>query len=515
MTVEKDPALPLRDAVTTGDPQLIAQVAMDHIWPLFNLRYAELTEAIEAIPRTVLDEFPLLSVLHRVNPILAHRRRPLRLRIDPDALRIMSPDEVDMITLSQMIATCHNGDVTTALTFAKRLSDRITLTGTELRQRPDGPLWFFHEQIGSTLLAAGDTGQALVELGTANQLAVIAERDDIERLTLGRMALAHAKRGSFDEAERLLADLAPLPLPGAPYRESSESSERTAAALMSVERMTPDADIDLADLDPFGGFQTTWAFALLARTRYFLATQRPDDALEAVNMARDAHAEQRGSLAADVMNSTSIDALWALGARNQARTSAYHAQRRGFLETGAAIRLGIADENFDFADQQLRVLDERQHLAPAQHTERVLLSAWLSIARTGAVDPATAQQVARIVLRGNSRRALSQIPLPALTEILSGLTEDTRVECAAALTGLSHVLVQSRPRLTKGERRVLHTLRRHLTTAEIAAHLHVSPNTVKTQLSSIYRKLACANRSEAIQVATSFQLISAEDGDAA
>ena len=38
-----------------------------------------------------------------------------------------------------------------------------------------------------------------------------------------------------------------------------------------------------------------------------------------------------------------------------------------------------------------------------------------------------------------------------------------------------------------------------LNTAEVASELHISVNTVKTHLKSIYRKLAATHRSEAVR----------------
>ena len=46
-----------------------------------------------------------------------------------------------------------------------------------------------------------------------------------------------------------------------------------------------------------------------------------------------------------------------------------------------------------------------------------------------------------------------------------------------------------------------------LSTAEIAAEMYLSVNTVKTHLRSIYRKLSAAHRSEAVRRARQLDLI--------
>ena len=53
--------------------------------------------------------------------------------------------------------------------------------------------------------------------------------------------------------------------------------------------------------------------------------------------------------------------------------------------------------------------------------------------------------------------------------------------------------------LTPAELRLLQFLPEHLSFPQIAARIHVSPNTVKTQAASAYRKLGCRSRDEAVR----------------
>ena len=69
---------------------------------------------------------------------------------------------------------------------------------------------------------------------------------------------------------------------------------------------------------------------------------------------------------------------------------------------------------------------------------------------------------------------------------------------------LTSLLVE---RLSERERVVLIHLSGMLSTAEIAAEMYLSVNTVKTHLRSIYRKLSAANRSEAVRRARQLDLI--------
>jgi LuxR family transcriptional regulator, maltose regulon positive regulatory protein len=66
-----------------------------------------------------------------------------------------------------------------------------------------------------------------------------------------------------------------------------------------------------------------------------------------------------------------------------------------------------------------------------------------------------------------------------------------------------------RSALTLAELRVLRFLPSHLTFREIAALLHVSANTVKTQAHAVYRKLDASSRSEAVAHARTLGLVDA------
>ena len=62
-------------------------------------------------------------------------------------------------------------------------------------------------------------------------------------------------------------------------------------------------------------------------------------------------------------------------------------------------------------------------------------------------------------------------------------------------------------RVTKREEEILAALVRGLTGEEIATELHLSIATVKTHISSLYRKLGVNNRTRAIQVARELTII--------
>ncbi|MGO4452520.1 LuxR C-terminal-related transcriptional regulator [Arthrobacter sp. RAF14] len=87
---------------------------------------------------------------------------------------------------------------------------------------------------------------------------------------------------------------------------------------------------------------------------------------------------------------------------------------------------------------------------------------------------------------------------------------DERVEAVRrAVRGASDRAGKASPMvsLTAAEQRVLPYLQTHLTRAEIALRLFVSPNTVGTQISAIFRKFGVTNRADAVQKAFALGLL--------
>lgn len=98
-------------------------------------------------------------------------------------------------------------------------------------------------------------------------------------------------------------------------------------------------------------------------------------------------------------------------------------------------------------------------------------------------------------------RLLGRVPVedlhPALARVLCA---PERVEA-----GLAADLVPLTPR----EQSLLDLLPTHLSNAQIGGQMHLSVNTVKTNLKALYRKLQVSSRSEAVAVATAAGLLSA------
>jgi LuxR family transcriptional regulator, maltose regulon positive regulatory protein len=105
------------------------------------------------------------------------------------------------------------------------------------------------------------------------------------------------------------------------------------------------------------------------------------------------------------------------------------------------------------------------------------------------------------LLERRARHGFIEATLVAEIAGLLGETKKSALPPAAPL--------RSRESFTESETRVLRYLPTHMGAPEIAAELFLSPNTVKTHLQHVYRKLGAHSRQEAVQRARAIGLLTA------
>lgn len=138
-----------------------------------------------------------------------------------------------------------------------------------------------------------------------------------------------------------------------------------------------------------------------------------------------------------------------------------------------------------------RLLGQLDHFTPWYEIETKLMLARAS-ARLG--DPGEAERTL-----ASASAQLAEIPDDSL---VARWVEDARDTVGAGGRGAD-------AQLTRAELRLLQFLPEHLSFPQIAARIHVSPNTVKTHAASIYRKLGASSRDEAVRRAREIGLLDA------
>jgi DNA-binding CsgD family transcriptional regulator len=489
----------LRQAVEHGDAAQIAETITANIWPLFTHQYVAMIQAVSTLPAATVGAYPVLRLVHPLAPVLARSSGKPNDAAFERALQDRPPSEVDLLMLMQVIETRMSGDVTSALRYARRLEDRLRASISSSRDLGDGPAWFFKHQIGSTLLMAGDTAGALAHLRTALQLGELIGSADAVRSSYGRIALISAVRGNLSEAEATLRSARESEPSSPAFVAACDSTERAASAIIEIERWGDGVLRSMSQLDPIESVDVVWPFILLARGRYALARQLPSEALEAVNLANQSHRDDPSSVASEIATSVSVEAFLALDNSSAARDVLESGGGDGAAVELCRVRLAISENEIDYARLRANALGSRGALTPAERNELELLSGWIDLLEHGQMSIGRAENIARAAISGDNSRILTTVPLIVIEAVASRLDSQLAWTFSSRTRTLMYRPHQPvRPSLTDGQLRVLRALTPDGTIAEIAAALYLSPNTIKTQLRSVYRKLGVTSRSDAI-----------------
>ena len=162
-----------------------------------------------------------------------------------------------------------------------------------------------------------------------------------------------------------------------------------------------------------------------------------------------------------------------------ATSALIRAQRGAAVEAGADLTTGK------------RLLGRLEHYTPWYEIE-----AKLTLARGAA---RLGQRAEASDLLGSAAAQLAEVPDDSLLGVW----------VAEARTAIGGPVAADGAQLTPAELRVLQFLPRHLSFPQIATSTQVSPNTVKTHAASIYRKLGCSSRDEAVGRARELGLLDA------
>lgn len=317
------------------------------------------------------------------------------------------------------------------------------------------------------------------------------------------LALSHTIRGDLQSADRALA-----PIPDSVMREAEGTLEAAAWRLARVHLLLEqgavlDAFVELDGLRDRLHECELWPATVWTSAYTRLVTGAAERG--AAELERALEGMRRMGLSPsweERLRAMRADLLLASGAAAKASEAAYGpAKSAPMLCTLARIALVVGRP--EDALSRLTVLGERS-LRPREAAEVHLLlaTAQLRLGRTEIAKHALEMALHRI-RETRLRSLLSFITVEDLADLRPLAPAKLWLEPLAqpfSLTALGEAL-------TEREARVLSELVVGDQIAQIAERLHVSPNTVKSQLRSVYRKLGVSGREEAIRAAADHGLL--------
>lgn len=490
----------LADAVARGDVGRIVTTVETNLWILVQAHWALVLTVIAQLPDDLLQTKPILAIIKGfgTSAFLAGGGINDHATSTGGGEGPGLPDQLlDTILLQQMMAHRIQGDLGAAKGVADQLRARIERSDDQGRRPIHEMVGFYLLHVGITEALAGNLDQALRDFSNARILRPKSGDDITEYDALLKSAVAQAALGRLVEAERSLRLAGPPPELSEPFLSQLAATGVVARALIAVERLDPAApDLVARALEQNAG-EEMWPFALIASTRWSIGTGDLVGAIDQVDQVVAAGPVPRDSLLGRTVVLTRAQALAMMGEFGAALRALDQDRGPG---TGSGMRdegvprtrLAFYTEGPEAALTAARQLAVRSGLGPSARAETMLLAAWAQTALLGMPDGATAGPLGALIARERLWRILQLVPERVAVSI-PGLD---------AAPAFERQLVHRDPtqsvRLTANELEIVQLLAGVDSLSAIAKRRFVSPNTVKTQVTSIYRRLGVHSRREAV-----------------
>lgn len=436
-----------------------------------------------------------------------------------------SPPDRALLAGVQAAALRVSGRMPQALVAADRCYDTLrsmSAADHELLGPNEPSLW---NQAGTTFLYNGRTELALDSFARSTAVS------DTRGLTAGILALGmtagvHAIAGDLPEAATTVDEASQRDWPEGWLDGYSGSFYQIARAFIALEAFDLDeADRRVRILDPHRETIEHWSLLAHLDTVIELLRGNAGEALHRLQSTVRAQHRRRNASAfsterlrhtfvlAHLANEDAPAAARALGPAHSGsgRGSAVADPRLTVSRARIALARGLPDEALALLGP-----DTGSGGSSRSRAESLLL-ATAALAQAGDDEQTVRAARSALAFAADRRQqlALAFVPRPALTELAAVLRRTDAPDLAATVSAvLGRAFIegaQSDIRLTPRELEVAQRLGSGAPLTEIAAQLSVSPNTVKSQLRSLYRKLEVGSRAEAVTRLTVLGITSATE----
>jgi LuxR family maltose regulon positive regulatory protein len=360
------------------------------------------------------------------------------------------------------------------------------------------------------LLGRLDSARHRLEYAHGLALEHFTRSEQVE--CFGALALAAYAQGDLQSADRMIAEVAALDAPAGVLNSGFACAFYAAQILVTTDRYDVAHLPDLVAAMTAASVHTEWEpFAAVVGAYAQGLGGRPIESLDLLHRAHQSYLRwQPPGIGLDIGDLLRADILSSLDRGDEAfeiLAQLNPHERHALCPERFMARIALQHGDLHGADVALadcellgeghspRTLIDVQLLRSAIEMERgnATLSdmsfdrALHAMARTGVRSPF--RHIPPAVLARMAERALERPQSGEALRILGRVAEATD----------GHV--DDRESLSERERLVLVYVERKLTVAQIAAELFISPNTVKTHLRRLYRKLGVTTREEAIRKA--------------
>lgn len=492
------PDVAVKHALAARAWDLVPAVIDESLIP-FLLNHANLLERVVAeVPPAAFAGYPLaLAAIRTLQGENLEGEVPHQGR-DPRAQILLAVRELAQHRFA--------GRIERSAEVARELSGLLHPAASPGRSHADAAV--VRVQIAVSLLLAGELDAAARECDLA--LAVADGYALTGHSALGTKAVIAALRGRVNEARAFVEEAAAIPEGSGGMWGRALVWERCARALVAFLELDLDtAHAEVASLSDVAPDEEAWAVIAFVRGQLavFDDPRRGLAELRQTCAAEEAR-RPRGSLAAELLSSVEITLLHACGEGTRAarRLQERRAPRAIGQMAGQLARVALALGSAEEACRRAVEWSGERGAHPWPTIGSRLTEA-IAAHRLGRDDEAAEALAAAVV---TARREGMIFPFTMVPwEELSAIADAAGDELAREVLDSPRVRARrdvlparlEQIELTDREAVVLRALLDEPSQEGIASVLFVSPNTVKSQLRSVYRKLGASSRDEALTAA--------------
>ncbi|WP_068159906.1 helix-turn-helix transcriptional regulator [Rhodococcus phenolicus] len=479
-------------------------------------RFGELVRVMRALPDEVLVDYPGLRAGRALITTMIDEHPILREPLADDPAALTDPDRLAeainylYVATAQTIALRRAGNIAQAAARTRQFEPLVS--GIMARQPAaiGEPLPMLRMQWALTQQLAGNLPEATTVFRRAYQSGVSYELNFVAGQSAGGSAVGWALAGDNTRVREWLDRAGRYDGTGS-WSGAAKVSGRVAAVLQHLDALDLDAAKEPLELLGRPSVrEELWAFVAYVHSQYALVTHDAYSGLTWLHHAVAAHRDKHtpGAFSRVLLTAVEVDLQLALGNGNLARATVDEEPGDHPFLVVAAARIELLTGHPEFASKLLKRISWTDCGYPRAHLEALLLEAAAQVDRDGHDDAVRAwTRACMLSVRLGNHRAFTTLP-PRYIETLVAWS-GTQVPGGRAESVFTDTI--ARVELSPREAGVLALLARGSTLGEIAKELFVSPNTVKTQLRSIYRKLGVHTRYEAVGRARELRLLPTHD----
>lgn len=486
----------LRDAFEANDlPESMRLVERDLLEAWYGFPPDELRRILETLIDAGLDTAGLARGMHLF--VGSNSIERFASPLDQNRIGPLNPKLKLLLEMARMLDHRLQGRPTAALTPASDINDQ--LTKLQSIYDPSGG-WDLmgYVQTGITAMLAGDNQRALLEFATAKMQAFVPSLAFLTRDAYIKAAIVHATYGDPQDARNLLEQSMTIPRTISWAEPVIDASALIAKSLLLVDE--PDQSKALIDQVPIHHIGEMWPFYLVALHRAYerLELRQPFElrvkAFEKMPLPRTPGDGFTGSVIPMLHGTIAM-------ANGDFRLARHHVNDADPSLCGTQMMLGHLALVNGNPQEAIRIMNnDADRFKGLRQLEvwrlAIIAGAYLSL---GEEAPALSTLKAALNLPGTLR--------PYETQYFS---KDVRTFAAASLTewpeyeGTSPLIEElgaQKLQISSREVELLKLLRSGSSRADMSAALFVSLNTVKTHLSTIFKKLGVRDRNSAVREA--------------